>query len=220
MNPEYIAIEAEYKNFIIEQKHPCLMANSVFAMKNYHLRIFEDINSDAIIEPILLEIEHYLSQYDFQSKKFESIIFCFKNNTFETELEFETALWKFLQKLHDADDREWDQKVSKNPNDPNFSFSLKGKAFYIVGMHPKSSRLARQAPYCTIAFNLHGQFEKLRSMGKYEMIKNKIRQRDKALQGYINPVLRDFGTDAETKQYSGRQVGDTWDCPFHNKNLN
>jgi FPC/CPF motif-containing protein YcgG len=123
-----------------------------------------------------------------------------------------------LQSLHNADDTEWDSNVSKNPNDPDFSFSLKGKAFYVIGMHPKSSRMARQAPYCTVVFNLHGQFERLRLMGRYQTVKNKIRERDKKLQGSINPVLRDYGTDTETKQYSGRHVGDEWKCPFRPKN--
>jgi FPC/CPF motif-containing protein YcgG len=210
-------IESEFQNFIIAQQHPCVMAKSVFAMENYHLRIYDDMTSDTIIQPILSDIEQYLSQYDFESKNFESLIFCFKNNTFNSELEFENALWKFLQSLHDADDTEWDSNVSKNPNDPNFSFSLKGKAFYVIGMHPKSSRMARQAPYCTVVFNLHGQFERLRLMGTYQTVKNKIRERDKKLQGFINPVLRDYGTDTETKQYSGRHVGEEWKCPFRPK---
>ena len=69
---------------------------------------------------------------------------------------------EFLQKLHNHDDSQWEPNVSEDPNDSNFSFSIKGKAFYIVGMHPESSRMARRAPYCTVVFNLHWQFEKLR----------------------------------------------------------
>jgi FPC/CPF motif-containing protein YcgG len=129
-------------------------------------------------------------------------------------------LWNFLQKLHDNDTVPWDENVSQDPDDSNFSFSIKGRAFYIVGMHPQSSRLARSAPYCTVVFNLHWQFEKLREMGKYQSIKNRIRWRDKALQGTINSVLRDFGEQSETKQYSGRAVDNNWKCPFHYKNSN
>ena len=123
-----------------------------------------------------------------------------------------------LQRLHNNDDEDWDESVSPDPNDSDFSFSVKGKAFYIIGMHPNSSRLARQAPYCTVVFNLHWQFEKLREMGTYQKVKERIRKRDKALQGTINPILRDFGTDSETKQYSGREVEANWKCPFHQNN--
>lgn len=211
-------VDLEFKDFIIKQKHPCVMANTVFKMDDYHLKVYDTILSNEIINPILSDIETYINNYDFESNSFETLIICFKDNDFKTETEFEKALWNFLQKLHNNDDEAWDPNVSQDPNDPNFSFSLKGKAFYIVGMHPKSSRLARQAPYCTIVFNLHWQFEKLREMGAYQAVKKRIRLRDKKLQGSINPVLKDFGKDSETKQYSGRNIENNWKCPFHKKN--
>ena len=48
-------------------------------------------------------------------------------------------------------------------------------------MHPKSSRMARQAPFPTLVFNLHWQFEKLRELGTYKRVRNAIRKRDKSL---------------------------------------
>jgi FPC/CPF motif-containing protein YcgG len=210
-------IEKEFNDFIIKQKHPCLMANTVFMMHNYHLKVYDDMTSEKVVQPMLSDIENYLKNYDFESNTFESLIITFKDNSFKSEEEFEIALWNLLQKLHNKDDKNWDPEVSQNPNDPNFSFSIKGKAFYIVGMHPKSSRLSRQSPYPTLVFNLHWQFEKLREMGSYEVVKKRIRLRDKLLQGFINPVLRDFGKDSETKQYSGREVKSGWKCPFHKK---
>lgn len=211
-------VDQNFRDFIVTQKHPCIMANTVFKMENYHLKVYDDLTSSKNIQSILSDIENYIEKYDFESNTFESLLMCFKDNLFETETEFESALWTFLQKLHNNDDESWDPNVSDDPNNPNFSFSIKGKAFYIVGMHPQSSRLARQAPYCTVVFNLHWQFEKLREMGAYQAVKNKIRLRDKKLQGSINPVLRDFGSDSETRQYSGRNVGAEWECPFHHKN--
>lgn len=211
-------IEDASKNFIIKQKHPCVMANTVFALENYHLKIYNKMSSKENIPLILRDVETYLEQYDFESNEFESLLFCFYDDDFKTEDEFETGLWQFLQNLHNIDTGTWDPRVSANPSSSNFSFSVMGRAFYIVGLHPKSSRLARSAPYCTVVFNLHWQFEKLREMGTYQTVKKRIRRRDKKLQGSINPVLRDFGKDTEAKQYSGRQVGPHWECPFHHKN--
>ncbi|MGO4820595.1 MULTISPECIES: guanitoxin biosynthesis heme-dependent pre-guanitoxin N-hydroxylase GntA [unclassified Flavobacterium] len=219
MNTTHLnTVENKFKNFIVDQEHPCVMANTVFQMDNYQMKVYDNMLSDEIVEPMLQDIENYIKNYNFESNNFESLIVCFTANDFKTEKEYEQALFNLLQKLHDKDDAAWDPNVSKDPNDPNFSFSIKGKAFYIVGMHPNSSRLARQAPYCTIVFNLHWQFEKLREMGGYERVKKRIRRRDEALQGSINPVLRDFGEDSETKQYSGRQVENNWKCPFHHNN--
>ncbi|RXJ44314.1 guanitoxin biosynthesis heme-dependent pre-guanitoxin N-hydroxylase GntA [Gelidibacter gilvus] len=212
-------IEEKYKNFIVKQKHPCIMANAVFAMNKYHLKIYGKLSSAENTASVLKDIEAYIEHYDFDSNEFESLIFCFKYENIQTEEEFEEKLWQFLQRLHDNDTTAWDPRVSEDPNNSKFSFSLKGRAFYIVGMHPKSSRLARRAPYCTIVLNLHWQFEKLREMGTYQTIKKRIRQRDKRFQGTINPVLRDFGKDTEAKQYSGRAVENNWKCPFHQKTL-
>ncbi len=38
----------------------------------------------------------------------------------------------------------WDRAVAKDTESRNFSFSLCGHPFYIVGMHPHSSRVARR----------------------------------------------------------------------------
>lgn len=212
-------IEEAYKDFIIKKKHPCIMANAVFATDNYHVKIYGRLDSPDNIPCILTDIQNYVDHYDFNSNQFESLIFCFKDEEIATEEVFEAKLWTFLQALHNKDVKRWDDSVSPNPDDSNFSFSLAGRAFYVIGMHPQSSRLARRTPYCTVVFNLHWQFEKLREMGTYQTVKKRIRQRDKRLQGSINPTLRDFGKDTEAKQYSGREVEKDWKCPFHNKHL-
>jgi hypothetical protein len=193
------------------------MANTVFMMNKYHLNIYDQIYSDACLKQLLFNLEAFIAQYDFESNEFESFIAVFPNNHFESELDFEKGLWHVLNKLHEFDDFNWDSSVSDDPDNPNFSFSLKGKAFYIVGLYPKSSRIARQSPYTTFVFNLHWQFEKLRDMGSYKNVKRRIQKRDKKLQGSINPVLKDFGKESEAKQYSGRHIDKNWQCPFKPK---
>ncbi|WP_432670294.1 guanitoxin biosynthesis heme-dependent pre-guanitoxin N-hydroxylase GntA [Flavobacterium sp. SM2513] len=210
-------VEQDFHEFIVGRSHPCVMANAIFKMKEYELKVYDDIYNEENTLSILDDLERYIARYDFESNKFETFILCFKENQFVTEKGYETALWDLLQRLHDKDDVEWDANVSNNPEDENFSFSLKGKAFFVIGMHPESSRIARQAPYCTVVFNLHWQFEKLREMGAYTKVRDRIRKRDKALQGTINPVLKDFGDDSETRQYSGRKVEAHWKCPFAHK---
>ncbi|MFC6095397.1 guanitoxin biosynthesis heme-dependent pre-guanitoxin N-hydroxylase GntA [Flavobacterium qiangtangense] len=212
------SIRTAYADFIVGQNHPCVMANTVFQMENYQLRVYDDIESASNTESILKDISAYLEGYDLSSSKFESLILCFEHSSFASEGDFERALWALLQRLHEADSSPWDPKVSADPDDANFSFSLGGTAFYIIGMHPVSSRLARRAPYCTVVLNLHWQFEKLREMGSYDTVRNRIRRRDEALQGSINPALADFGNASETRQYSGRNVEPDWKCPFRHKN--
>lgn len=207
-------IKEKFTDFIIEKDHPCVMAQTVFSMDKVDFHIYENFGSKNIAHKILKDLKQYIENYDFESNDFLTFLAVFKGRTSFTEDEFETLLWKQLDFLHEVDTDAWDPAVSSDPSNKDFSFSLGGKAFYMVGLHPNSSRMARQTPYPAIAFNLHWQFEKLREMGTYEVVRDKIRERDTELQGDINPVLQDFGENSEARQYSGRKVGDEWKCPF------
>ena len=206
--------KADFKDFILTQNHPCMMAQTVFSMDKVDFHEYDDFGSKETAKAILEDLKKYVSSYDFESNDFLTFLAAFKGKQNYTEEEFEKTLWQQLQNLHEVDDAKWDEEVSSDPDDKNFSFSLGGKAFYIVGLHPQSSRKARQAPYPAIAFNLHWQFEKLREMKTYTTVRDKIRERDIALQGSMNPMLEDFGERSEARQYSGRNVGDEWKCPF------
>ncbi|MBC8051242.1 MAG: YqcI/YcgG family protein, partial [Chitinophagales bacterium] len=71
-----------------------------------------------------------------------------------------------------------------------------------------------------MVFNLHDQFEQLRSSGAYEKMRETILKRDAAVAGSINPMLSQFGETSEARQYSGRVVNENWVCPFSGRSLN
>lgn len=205
----------EFKEFIVDQNHPCVMAQTVFSMDKVDFHVYENFGSRQTAKELLSDLNSYIANYDFDSPDFFTFIATFEGRTNFTEEQFEALLWQQLEFLHKADDQPWDPTVSSDPANPNFSFSIGGKAFYLVGLHPNSSRKARQSPLPTLAFNLHWQFEKLREMGAYANVREKIRERDFELQGGNNPMLEDFGEKSEARQYSGRKVGEAWKCPFH-----
>ena len=207
----------EFDEFILEKDHPCLMAQTVFSMDKVDFHEYENFGTRETAKVILKDLRKYIAEYDFESKEFLTFLAAFKGEKKYSEEEFEKLLWQQLQYLHEEDDSPWDEAVKADPEDPDFSFSLGGRAFYMVGLHPNSSRKARQAPYPAIAFNLHWQFEKLREMNTYQTVRDKIRERDIELQGDINPMLEDFGERSEARQYSGRKVDEEWKCPFHQK---
>ncbi len=101
---------------------------------------------------------------------------------------------------------------------PKFSLSLAGHPFFVIGLHPGASRIARRFAWPAMVFNSHVQFDRLREDGRYTKMQKATRARDLALQGSINPNLADFGTAPETRQYSGRKVEADWKCPFHPSN--
>jgi len=212
--PEDQAIDLAFKDFVLTKDHPCMMAQTVFGQDHLDLHTYDEFPSRNTAQKIYKDLKKYIANYDFESNEFYTFLAVFKNQDTLSQTQFETALWKQLDFLHHIDSEAWDPNVSDNPEDKDFSFSIAGKAFYMVGMHPNSSRKARQSPYPAIAFNLHWQFEKLREMGAFNTVRDKIRERDMELQGNINPMLEDFGENSEARQYSGRKVGEEWKCPF------
>lgn len=139
-----------------------------------------------------------------------------------TEAIFETLLWQRLQSLSDLDAAQYpyDDRVSSNPASPSFSFSLKEEAFFIIGMHPASSRQARRFQYPVLVFNPHAQFENLKDTFKYENMKQVIRKRDIAFSGSVNPMLNDHGRSSEIVQYSGTNYIAPIICPLNSQHAN
>ena len=203
-----------FQDFIITNDHPCIMAKTVFSMNLVNLRTYNNLGNLNQTKELYKDLKAYIKNYDFESNQFETFIAVFPNSPEFTEIQFEEQLWMQLNQLNAVDEYDWDPSVSNNPHDDNFSFSIAGKSFYIVGLHPNSSRKARRSPYPAIAFNLHWQFEKLRKMGTYDRVKTSIRERDEQFSGSTNPMLKDFGSQSEARQYSGRKVGELWECPF------
>ena len=217
--PKESKILKEFEEFIVVGDHPCIMAQAVFGGDNLDFHVYPELGSRSTAELLLQDLRNYLKSYDEETDLVYTFLAVFDGKISYSEEEFEQLLWKQLQFLHEADDIPWDPEVNQDPEAADFSFSLAGHAFYMVGLHPNSSRKARQAPYPAIAFNLHSQFENLRKKGRYEQVKQRIRERDIELQGTLNPMLQDFNEGSEARQYSGRKVGEDWKCPFLHKNL-
>lgn len=208
----------QFTRFVVNDDHPCIMAQSVFSNKNYRLLSYDNFGSQTTAKKILSDINDYLKDYDFSSNNFFSFIAVFEGCSSYSNVEFENLLWQQLQKIHDNDAVSWDKTVSADPTNKSFSFSISGVAFYVIGMHPNSSRNARKSAKPCLVFNLHGQFEKLRKMGVYNRVRDTIRKRDIDKNGSVNPMLKDFGNKSEASQYSGRVVDESWKCPFnHNE---
>jgi FPC/CPF motif-containing protein YcgG len=208
-------INQEFIQRIDEQDYPCVGAKSALHTKQYRLGSFGKMGEHETTLRLAEALKTYIQETLSSSSKYMTMVAVFDDEV-TSEIEFEEKLWKQLQALHDADrDAAWDPTVSNNPEDPNFSFSFNGSAFFVVGLHPHASRKARKFSHPAMAFNLHHQFEKLREDGVYDKMKKVIREREIAFDGGINPMLTDHGDGLEAPQYSGRKVDANWKCPFH-----
>lgn len=212
-------IKEQVINFIKVNDHPCLSAQSVVNNDSFDIGAYNHLGTAESAVAMAKDLTEFIKNRGSVKSRLASFMAVFQFPEKIGERGFELLLWKQLELLNDIDKCDWDATVSSNPEDPKFSFSFGGKAFYIIGLHPGSGRLARQFPYPTLVFNLHEQFEALRQDGHYNKMRDMIRSRDKKLQGSVNEMVADHGTSSEAKQYSGRKVDESWKCPFLNNKL-
>lgn len=174
-----------------------------------------DLRSSEFDLKIVGELQ-YFAKTTAMDAVFVSKVVLFTATPVLDEKQFEAALWRRLRAFHviDVASNDWDPSVSSDPDSPHFSMSIGGRGFFIIGLHPGSSRVARRFRCAALVFNLHSQFEALRANGRYDRLRDAITDRDIAYSGSSNPMLAVHGVSSEACQYSGRQVGAQWHCPF------
>lgn len=206
-----------FQDFVRDPDFPCVGAKSALARDQMRFVIGRDIRSAWDDLRILPGLHDLAASYRADPVLFQSLVVLFEEDPQLDELGFETNLWARLQSLSDKDDwlgQQPDPRVNHSPDDPHFSLSFGGEAFFVVGLHPNASRPARRFERPALVFNLHDQFERLRAEGVYEKLRGTIVERDAAIAGEPNPMLARHGETSEARQYSGRAVESDWECPF------
>lgn len=211
------AMAGAFRGFIQAPQFSCVGAKSAVTSENYRLGIYDQLGSEQATAGLAHDLFTFTREAaTLDSGEFVTFAALFREPFTRDEDGFEQLLWEQLRALNrcDAPLFDWDPAVSSDPENPHFSFSFAGSAFFIVGLHANSSRQARQFPWPALIFNPHDQFVRLREQGGWERFQEIIRAREMALQGSLNPNLSDYGSITEARQYSGRQVENDWHPPF------
>ena len=219
-NPFTAQAEEAFRQFVSRPEFPCLGAKAALNAETYRVRGYDELGSPNATTNLAVDLSDFVEMERRANAEYATFAAIFAGPRATDEIEFEELLWRQLRALHqhDATHFDWDPSVSSDPADPHFSFSFAGHALYLIGMHANSSREARRFPWPALVFNPHEQFQRLRSDGKWQRMQATIRDRDRDLQGTINPMLSDFGEMTEARQYSGRAVDGNWQAPFPSPN--
>jgi FPC/CPF motif-containing protein YcgG len=210
------AIE-EFRHFVEKGEFPCVAAKAALSRGQIKFYVADHMACPKDDVSILAFLYDFIDEYRSSATQFHTACVIFKGPLPIDENTFDDLLWMRLQALADIDatQNKYDKRVNLDPSSENFSFSIKEEAFFIVGLEPGSSRIARQFAYPALIFNPHAQFEQLREKHTYEKMKNIVRKRDISLSGSINPTLEDFGKSSEAYQYSGVRHTKEWKCPLN-----
>ena len=226
--PNTTPIHAQYKPnlgerflaFLDVAAYPCVGAKSALArgtIETHEFGILGDTDND---QPMMEGLSRFVDMIETAACEEDivhSYVAIFRGPGDMNELRFESLLWSQLWRNHKLDVRAGNHPahdVSSDAQNPQFSLSMAGHPFFVIGLHPHASRLARRFSHPVLVFNSHRQFEKLKEDGRYKKMQAATRSRDIELQGSVNPNLADFGEASEARQYSGREVEDSWRCPF------
>ena len=210
-------IEHELRAKIGDAPYPCNAAKGVLARANMELCVVDTMTGGEAVATVQSRLTAFGRRGDEDG--LISFIVAFEDQPVSCEHHFDSLLWSFLQRLHEVDAPlcPWDERVNRDPNDPEFSFSVGGEAYYLIGLNPRSSRKARQLNVPAVVFNPHRQFEAFRQRGKYGRLRDTIRANDVRYSGSVNPTLQDFGSASEAMQYSGEAHEEGWRCPLQIK---
>ena len=210
-------LSADLAAFIQSDRFPCVGAKSALGLDQVSSVEAGDFLLDEGDALIHQRLSRFGRELDPHAMPFKTFVCGFDRAPAIDERTFETALWARLQRLHEIDRQRgiaWAENVSHDPASPNFGISVNGVAYFVIGLHPGASRAARRFCRPALVFNSHDQFEQLRADGRYEALQKVIREKDTDVNGSMNPMIGTHGQRNQAAQYSGRQVGDDWECPF------
>ena len=216
ISPLAETVHAQFCEHVSNPDFPCIGAKASLNGGCYRFGFYPEMNAAETTAALAHDLWLYVQERPSFQSEYATFVASFAAPIVADEKSWEKLLWQQLQDLHELDRQhyDWDKAVSSDPESPNFSFSFAETGFFVVGLHPASSRISRRFKWATLVFNAHSQFERLRELNKFERMRVTIRARDLKLQGSLNPNLSDFGKHSEARQYSGRAVEENWKCPF------
>jgi FPC/CPF motif-containing protein YcgG len=208
-------VHDSFRALVLSRHFSCVGSRSAVNRGAYRFGLYERLARRASARALAHDLRRFIADPTLAGEPFSSYVASFVEPVPRSERHFEDLLWTTLQQLSDLDDQPWTLQGDREPDSPRFCFSFGGSGFFLVGLHARSSRMARRFAWSTLVFNPHEQFERLRRDGLYPRMRQVTRAREMALQGTVNPMLSDFGEASEARQYSGRAVEPNWRCPFH-----
>ena len=210
------AVIGAFRGFVLNPTFVCVGAKAAVNHETYRLGVYDRLASPEATAGLSRDLYEFLHEIGSEDHEFTTFIATFREPTDLEEIEFEKQLWEHSRCCTtamplcttgirpSAVTRTTRTSRSASPATPASSSACTRAA----------RGCARHFPWPTLVFNPHAQFERLREAGKFEKMKEVVRQREEELEGSVSPVSADFGADTEAKQYAGREVEPEWHPAF------
>ena len=213
--PDIMRELALFTKFIRSDQYPCVAGRIAFVKKSFCFGLYSRMGDHQSAFNVWTDLVRFIRYQNAQWRNgniFTTFVAIFQGTEVNDEDEFHDLLWKHLQIMHNIDHEKkstWPSHIPQNVLDPHFSFVIAGRPFFLVGLHPNSSRKGRTYHEHAIVFNSKYQFDKLREYGIMQDIFAITRGRDLKFNGSINPNLIPLDDYSAALQYSGKELTTT-----------
>lgn len=144
---EIADVSKEFEKFFAKNAHSSLEDDQ------FTLRTYDALGSQKTAIELLADIEDHLKFCQNNDNDCAEFVAIFPKRKYYTEAQFEKLLWKQLRYLHLVDIHPWKKQTAHELKDDQFFFSVLGKSFYVIGMHPSSEQKNRKSPYPAMIFS-------------------------------------------------------------------
>ncbi|MFJ6786789.1 guanitoxin biosynthesis heme-dependent pre-guanitoxin N-hydroxylase GntA [Streptomyces angustmyceticus] len=210
------AMRAELERFIQTREFSCLGARAALKRRGLTHRHYRRLGDEASAAENHRDLVAYVDAVRplLSDQSFRTFVATFEEPGTVDEHAYEELLWRHLQHMHDLDSRTFglDTGTSSDPEQAHFGFHAGGHAFFVVGMHPGSSRASRRFTTAAIAFNSLTQFTLLGE--NFYSMQDAIRRREAKNNGSVNPSFTEYEYEQPARHYSGRFTEQDWKCPY------
>lgn len=215
-NPTLIRqVQDSIVDLVSQKNYPCIAAIKSFHQDEYQVGTYEGFGSGTSWRSLRQDLHSFLNEIKRTNSPYFTFWATYPTEAVLSEDLFEQKMWNELSCLtsEEMKSSDWGTAPS-HPEEQSFGLHLFGENFFVVGLHPNSSRKSRQFPFPTLIFNIFRQFDVLKKENIYDPMVKANRIRDVKFQGSANPMALLHGEKWESIQFSGKNNSSEWKCPF------
>lgn len=190
-----------FRALLLSPAFPCLGGSGLVRSGDYCFAVYDRLGAPESIEQQTTDMRRYLSGRPADTHPFTAFVAAYLAPSTRDDEQFEALMWRQLTGMEAHPTRGCDRHIHLvDGDDPGYVFD--GREFFVVGMHPASSRFSRRYPWPLLVFNALSHAQEMQKRGKHVSMSRKILERDRELQGSDNPSLH----APQRMQFSGRAV--------------
>ncbi len=196
----HIQAHEKFRELVLNPRFVCIGAQAAVRPGHYVLGGYSDMSSSEVAEGVCHDMVRYMREFPF-AEPFYTFAACFKEPKILSEEQGIRNFYTLLSNMHSVDARHFKRSddFSSDVQSPDFNFSIGGEGFFVPFLSAFPGHDERKTDLNLVIFNNHKMFEKLRSTGAFDPLRDSIRRR---MNPPLHPFLADHGEGLVFPQFA------------------